>query len=138
MAETGDFAWTPPFVLHSVCETQTGGVKPGRGPAGFWLQEAGCRELLHFAGTSLWEVRVRVSFFLKTLPTGSSLASSLTFLCFPLCLTGGPWSRNPHIRTLFPALAGVAQWIECRPANQRVTGSIPIQGTCLGCRLGPH
>ena len=23
------------------------------------------------------------------------------------------------------ALAGVAQWIECRPANQRVTGSIP-------------
>ena len=26
------------------------------------------------------------------------------------------------------ALAGVAQWIERRPANQRVAGSIPILG----------
>ena len=32
------------------------------------------------------------------------------------------------------ALAGVAQWIECWPANQKVTGSIPSQGTCLGYR----
>ena len=32
--------------------------------------------------------------------------------------------------------AGVAQWIDCGPANQRVTGSIPSQGTCLGCRPG--
>ena len=30
-----------------------------------------------------------------------------------------------------PAVAGVAPWIECQPANQRVTGSIPSQGTCL-------
>ena len=29
------------------------------------------------------------------------------------------------------ALAGVAQWIEHQPANQRVTGSIPSEGTCL-------
>ena len=36
------------------------------------------------------------------------------------------------------ALAGVAQWIECWLANQRVTGSIPSQGTCLGCRSGPQ
>ena len=28
------------------------------------------------------------------------------------------------------APAGVAQWIDCRPENQRVTGSIPSQGTC--------
>ena len=35
------------------------------------------------------------------------------------------------------ALVGVAQWIECWPANQRVAGSIPRQGTCLGCRPGP-
>ena len=34
-------------------------------------------------------------------------------------------------------LAGVAQWIECWPVNRRVTGSIPSQGTCLGCRPGP-
>ena len=32
------------------------------------------------------------------------------------------------------ALAGMAQWIECWPANQRVIGSVPSQGTCLGCR----
>ena len=30
-------------------------------------------------------------------------------------------------------LAGVAQWIDHRTANQRVTGSVPSQGTCLGC-----
>ena len=36
------------------------------------------------------------------------------------------------------ALAGVAQWSECRPVNQRVAGSIPSQGTCLGCGPGPH
>ena len=32
------------------------------------------------------------------------------------------------------ALAGVAQWVECQLLNQRVTGSIPSQGTCLGFR----
>ena len=36
------------------------------------------------------------------------------------------------------ALAGVAQWFERRPVNQRVPGSIPSQGTCLGCRPGPQ
>ena len=36
------------------------------------------------------------------------------------------------------ALAGVAQWIEHGPKNQRVTGLIPSQGTCLGCRPGPQ
>ena len=37
------------------------------------------------------------------------------------------------IRRLGPALAGVSQRTECRSANQRVTGLIPSQGTCLGC-----
>ena len=36
------------------------------------------------------------------------------------------------------APAGVAQWIECYPASQRVTSSIPSQGTGLGCRPGPQ
>ena len=36
------------------------------------------------------------------------------------------------------ALAGVAQWIEHGPANQKVTGSIPSQGTCLCCGPGPQ
>ena len=34
--------------------------------------------------------------------------------------------------------AGVAQWIERQPVNQRVSGSIPSQGTCVGCRPGPQ
>ena len=36
------------------------------------------------------------------------------------------------------ALAGVVQWIERQPMNQKVAGSIPSLGTCLGCRLGPQ
>ena len=36
------------------------------------------------------------------------------------------------------ALDGVAQWIEHWPVNLRVAGSIPSQGTCLGCRSGPQ
>ena len=36
-----------------------------------------------------------------------------------------------------PALAGIAQWTECRPVNQRVAGLIPSQDTCLGCGPGP-
>ena len=36
------------------------------------------------------------------------------------------------------ALAVVAQWTEHWPVNQKVTGSIPSQGTCLGCRPGPQ
>ena len=42
------------------------------------------------------------------------------------------------LKVLNEALAGVAQWIECRPANQRVASSIPSQGTCLGCGPGPQ
>ena len=36
------------------------------------------------------------------------------------------------------ARAGVAQWIECQPENQRAAGLIPSQGTCLGCGPGPQ
>ena len=35
------------------------------------------------------------------------------------------------------APAGVAQWIECQPANQRAAGLIPSQRTRLGCSPGP-
>ena len=36
------------------------------------------------------------------------------------------------------ALAGVAQWIDSRPANQKVASLIPSQGTCLGWGPGPQ
>ena len=56
---------------------------------------------------------------------------------FPLCM-GIP--RPPHhsLRRKVVALAGVAQWIECRAANQRVSSSIPSQGTWLACGPGPQ
>ena len=34
------------------------------------------------------------------------------------------------------ALTGVAQWVGCHPSNRKVAGSIPSQGTCLGCESG--
>ena len=52
------------------------------------------------------------------------------------CSPGG--GRSGDFKRKSTALAGVAQWTECRPANQRVTGSIPSQGTCLGCGPGPQ
>ena len=42
------------------------------------------------------------------------------------------------LRNKFLALAGVAQRTERWPENQRAAGSIPSQGTCLGCRSGPQ
>ena len=59
-------------------------------------------------------------------------------------MQGDPNKMNPkrptlrHIIIKMPkvALAGVAQWIEYMPVNERVASSIPSQGTCLGCRLG--
>ena len=39
---------------------------------------------------------------------------------------------------IYPALASVAQWIECWSVNKRVISSIPSQDTCLGCKPGPR
>ena len=36
------------------------------------------------------------------------------------------------------ALAGVVQWAGHRPTKWKVAGSIPRQGTCLGCGPGPQ
>ena len=41
-------------------------------------------------------------------------------------------------KNIFLALAGVAQCIEYWLLDQKVTGSTPSQGTCLGCRPGPQ
>ena len=35
-------------------------------------------------------------------------------------------------------LAGVAQWVECQPANQKVANLIPGHGRCLSCGPGPQ
>ena len=50
---------------------------------------------------------------------------------------GGTERKKGHMKEMkFHALATVALWIECWLVNQRVTGSIPSQGTCLGCGPG--
>ena len=46
--------------------------------------------------------------------------------------------RSGFLQNIKVTLTGVAQWIEHRPSNQRVTGSIPSQGIRLGCRPGPQ
>ena len=43
-----------------------------------------------------------------------------------------------EIQKASSALAGVAQWIERQPVNQRVATLIPNQGTGLGCGPGPR
>ena len=42
------------------------------------------------------------------------------------------------LKSYLHALAGVAQGIQCQPANQKVAHSIPGQGTWLGCGQGPQ
>ena len=50
------------------------------------------------------------------------------------------WSCNQILifKNARAALAGVAQWIEYWTVKQRVTGSVPSQGTCLGCWPRPQ
>ena len=57
--------------------------------------------------------------------------SGHTCTYFQKVMTRSSFMCQTEIGTMY-ALAGVAQWIECRPENQRVAGSIPSQGTCLG------
>ena len=51
---------------------------------------------------------------------------------------GLPNVFQPYQELHARALAGVSQWTECWPVNQRVTSSISSQGTCLDCRPGPQ
>ena len=53
-------------------------------------------------------------------------------------ITGYKVSVFQNEKKMKIALARVAQWIECQPANQSVASSISSQGTCLGCGPGPQ
>ena len=44
--------------------------------------------------------------------------------------------RFGYLKKIERAVAGVAQWIEFQPVNQKVASSIPSQGSCLGCGPG--
>ena len=43
-----------------------------------------------------------------------------------------------QIKEITSSLARWLSWLEHRPVHQKVTGSIPGQGTCLGCRFTPQ
>ena len=81
----------------------------------------------------------------KCRQSGPRVCRFTLFRLPPLCVgkvrprKEGPAPQSPvQTRDLNPALAGVAQWIECRPADRGVAGLIPSQGTCLGCGPGPQ
>ena len=59
------------------------------------------------------------------------------FLLLLFCLNEATSIREVFLKCS-RAVAGVAQWIEHWLANQQVAGSIPSQGTYLGCGPGPH
>ena len=62
--------------------------------------------------------------------THPCIAAGLYSACASMCLV------SSRLTTLCPALA---EWlIERRPESQRVAGSIPSQGTGLGCGPGPQ
>ena len=51
------------------------------------------------------------------------------------------WPRGTHMKQpseVSTALAGWLSWLEHRPVQQRVVGSISSQGTCLGSRCDPR
>ena len=65
----------------------------------------------------------------RTIGGGLWSFTSENFVC---CLL---WAHIAFLINILPknmtaSMAGVAQWVECGPAKQRVTGSIPSQGTC--------
>ena len=67
-----------------------------------------------------------------------NLMTSLCFSHYFIFVNNAKHVKGRFIKTKqnkSSALAGVAPWIECLPANQRVAVSTPSQGTCLG--FGP-
>ena len=45
-------------------------------------------------------------------------------------------SQKHFKKKVILTLAGVAQWIECQPVNQRVPDSIPVRTqACVACRV---
>ena len=45
---------------------------------------------------------------------------------------------HSSLKITYSVLAGAVQWIECGPANQKVTSLSTDQGTCLGYGPDPH
>ena len=78
--------------------------------------------------TLSWPPRVSTVTYLFYHLHNLTLPLLLIHLHFPI-LT----SSHNYFKVKFISLAGVAQWIEPWPVNQKVASSIPTHGTCLGC-----
>ena len=90
--------------------------------------------ILHFEKVPLdiekgmWE-GIRNNSGVRTKPTVMEATSRITLKL----------GRGMPFKIVPKALAGIAQWIECRPVNKGgVTGLIPSQGTSPGCTPGPQ
>ena len=51
---------------------------------------------------------------------------------------GGYWTRAGMVGKVEIALTRWLSWLEHCPIRQKVVGSIPSQGTYLGCRFDPQ
>ena len=121
-----------PYFSHWPASASPGGLgNTGHWPLSqtFWLSRSGLGQIICIS---------------KKLPCGAAAAGlgPISFV-FLICKSGTVTlvPLASHIcadKKVLLALAGVAQWIECWPANHKVTGSIPSQGPCLGCGPGPH
>ena len=66
-----------------------------------------------------------------------TIKSIITALDLPIYIDSAFYGNNkfPNFQNRFiPNQCGSAG---CHPTNKKVTGSIPSQDTCLGCRFGP-
>ena len=78
------------------------------------------------------------SLFIPFAASAVAWPQSQFHMCFSYSVSIFKCINFHDIKRALIALACVAQWIEHGPANQRVTGSSPSQGTYLGCRPGPQ
>ena len=98
--------------------------------SGFQSPELREDKSLLFKPPSLW-------YFVMSALCLAFLVHKATQFFLSVCHLSGVFCSE-LLKTQKIAMAGVAQWIECRPVNQKVAGLIPSQVTCLGCGPGPQ
>ena len=89
-------------------------------------------------GSKLPDTGLNHVFVAQTSTPGGNTTKNKQMALYPttmLLQSKGNYQQNEK-RHLAPA--GVAQWIEPRTTNKRVTGLIPSQDKFLGCRPGPQ
>ena len=66
------------------------------------------------------------------------ILSLLVFVVSLYCLFRANKPNKINGENSHSSLADVAPLVGYCPTNRRVAGSMPGQGTCLGCRFGPQ